>query len=294
MMTPEAVGFVETRNWAALMAASDAMNKTAPVKSLGEVQSGGGYVTTMVAGDVGAVRSAVEAGSEAAKALGEFVSENVIPQIHPDVFQRLLKGSSFKGPVPDYWALGLVETVGFTAMVMAADAGCKAADVTLIGQFVPGGGYLAVIFRGEVAAVEAAVSHGASEAAKVNKVVGRHVIPRPDVGLQTCYPIGGRDRKRDSVSMGIARGFIETKGFIPIVEGTDTALKAASVQALRWQRVGSGLMSVSLQGDVGAIRNAVEAGARAAQAVGEFKSSLILPGPHDAIERIIPQPKKKS
>ena len=293
-MTQQAIGFIETRNWSALMAASDAMNKAAQVESLEEMQSGGGYVTTMVRGEVGAVRSSVAAGSDAARPLGEFVSENVIPQIHSDVLDRLIGRHECEAEIPEGMALGLVEAIGYAAMVMAADAGCKAADVELIGHFVPGGGHHTAIFRGEVAAIEAAVESGATEAARVNQVVCRHVIPRPDTGLQSCFPIGGAASVDSSSNAGAARGFIETKGFVPIVEATDKSLKAAEVHALGWQRVGSGFMSVILQGDVGAIRDAVETGAHAAQVVGELQSAFVLPGPHEAIESITPRPKKKS
>lgn len=292
-MTEQAVGFIETRNWSALLAASDAMNKAAPVESLGDIQSGGGYVTTLVGGDVGAATAAVQAGSAVAKKLGEFVSENVIPRLHEDVRERFIANVECQAPVSEYSALGIVEAIGFAAMTMAADAGCKAANVELVGQFVPGGGHIAAVFRGDVAEIEAAVESGARAAAQVNKVVGQHVISRPHVGLRACFPVGGKQKPLE-MPTGTARGFIETKGFIPIVEATDTAIKAAPVRVLEWQRVGSGFMAIVLEGDVGAVRNAVQAGAAAARAVGELKSSLVLAGPDEAIQKIIPRPKKKS
>lgn len=76
-------------------------------------------------------------------------------------------------------ALGMVETKGFVAMVEAADAMAKAAEVKLIKYEKIGGGYVTILCRGEVAAVKAAVDAGAAAAKRVGEVVSVHVIPRP-------------------------------------------------------------------------------------------------------------------
>lgn len=76
----EAIGLVETRGLVGLVEATDAMAKAANVKVLKRVDIGGGLVTTVVSGDVGSVRAAVEAGSTAATQLGELVSSHVIPR----------------------------------------------------------------------------------------------------------------------------------------------------------------------------------------------------------------------
>ena len=77
-------------------------------------------------------------------------------------------------------SLGLIETWGFIPAIEAADAGAKAADVILIGYEITKVALVTVKFRGDVAAVMAAVSAGAAAARKVGKVVAVHVIPRPD------------------------------------------------------------------------------------------------------------------
>jgi len=77
-------------------------------------------------------------------------------------------------------SLGLIETRGFIPAIEAADAGIKAADVILIGYEITKVALVTVKFRGDVAAVNAAVSAGAAAARKVGKVVAAHVIPRPD------------------------------------------------------------------------------------------------------------------
>jgi microcompartment protein CcmL/EutN len=76
----EAIGLVETKGLIATITATDAMCKAANVQLAGQVQIGGAYVTTIVKGDVGSVRAAVEAGAAAASANGELVSSHVIPR----------------------------------------------------------------------------------------------------------------------------------------------------------------------------------------------------------------------
>jgi ethanolamine utilization protein EutM len=76
-------------------------------------------------------------------------------------------------------ALGIIETKGFCTAVEAADAALKAANVTLTGYETIGSGYVATIFRGDVAAVKAAVEAGAEAAKRIGEVISVQVIPRP-------------------------------------------------------------------------------------------------------------------
>lgn len=78
----EALGMIETRGWVAMVEAADAMVKTASVEIIGWQQIGGGYVTVVARGDVGAVKAAVDAGAVAAGRVGEVVSVHVIPRPH--------------------------------------------------------------------------------------------------------------------------------------------------------------------------------------------------------------------
>ena len=86
----EAIGMVETRGLIGLVEATDAMAKAANVKVLKRVDIGGGLVTTVVSGDVGSVRAAVEAGATAATQLGELISSHVIPRPAEGVFDAYL------------------------------------------------------------------------------------------------------------------------------------------------------------------------------------------------------------
>lgn len=81
-----------------------------------------------------------------------------------------------------------------------------------------------------------------------------------------------------------AIGILETKGFAPVVFGADAAVKAANVELVEWRQVGSGYVSFVVEGDVAAVRSAIDAGNDAASKVGEVLSQLIIPRPDDALE----------
>ena len=95
MAALQALGMIETKGLVASIEAADAMVKAANVKLIGKVHVGGGLVTVMVRGDVGAVKSATDAGVAAAERVGELISVHVIPRPHDDVEYILptLKGS---------------------------------------------------------------------------------------------------------------------------------------------------------------------------------------------------------
>ena len=86
----EALGLIETKGLIATIAATDAMCKAANVTLAGQVQIGGAYVTTLVRGDVGSVRAAVDAGAQAASSHGELVSAHVIPRPEEAVLDTFL------------------------------------------------------------------------------------------------------------------------------------------------------------------------------------------------------------
>ena len=85
-----------------------------------------------------------------------------------------------------------------------------------------------------------------------------------------------------------ALGMIETKGLVAAVEAADAMVKAANVNLVGYEKIGSGLVTVMVRGDVGAVKAAVDAGAVAARAVGEVVSLHVIPRPHIDTERIIP------
>src|SRR5437870_13184347 len=80
-----ALGMVETKGWVGLVEATDAMCKAANVEIIKTIQIGGSYVTTIVKGDVGSVKAAVDAGAEAAGKVGELIASHVIARPHPEL-----------------------------------------------------------------------------------------------------------------------------------------------------------------------------------------------------------------
>ena len=89
-----------------------------------------------------------------------------------------------------------------------------------------------------------------------------------------------------------ALGMIETKGLVAAIEAADAMVKAANVTLIGKEHIGGGLVTVMVRGDVGAVKAATDAGAAAAERVGELISVHVIPRPHTEIESILPQVKK--
>ena len=91
-----------------------------------------------------------------------------------------------------------------------------------------------------------------------------------------------------------ALGMIETRGLVALIEASDAMCKAASVELFAWDRVGSGMVTAFVRGDVAAVKAAVDAGAAAASRVGEVVSVHVIPRPHDELSPAIDTPKPAS
>ncbi len=85
-----------------------------------------------------------------------------------------------------------------------------------------------------------------------------------------------------------ALGMIETRGLTAAIEAADTMLKAANVALVGTEEIGSGLVTVMVRGDVGAVKSAVESGSDAAGRLGELVASHVIPRPHTDVEKILP------
>ncbi len=85
---------------------------------------------------------------------------------------------------------------------------------------------------------------------------------------------------------GQAIGMIETRGLTPLFEATDAMLKAANVELMGWEKVGSGFVSTFVKGEVAAVKAAVEAGATAAASIGEVIAVHVIPRPHEDLSRL--------
>ena len=85
-----------------------------------------------------------------------------------------------------------------------------------------------------------------------------------------------------------ALGMIETRGLVASVEAADAMVKAAEVVLVGTEKIGSGLVSVMVRGDVGAVKSAVEAGGASATKLGEIIATHVIPRPHNDVEKILP------
>ena len=89
-----------------------------------------------------------------------------------------------------------------------------------------------------------------------------------------------------------ALGLIETKGLVAAIEAADAMVKAANVMLIGKEYIGAGMVTITVRGDVGAVKAATDAGAAAARRVGELVSVHVIPRPHEEIEKILPGTKK--
>ena len=89
--------------------------------------------------------------------------------------------------------------------------------------------------------------------------------------------------------MGEALGMIETKGLVGAIEAADAMTKSANVTLMGYEKIGSGLVTVMVRGDVGAVKAAVDVGTCAAEKVGEIVAQHVIPRPHTDVEKILPK-----
>ena len=87
-----------------------------------------------------------------------------------------------------------------------------------------------------------------------------------------------------------ALGMGETKGLVGAVEAADSMVKSANVSLVGYEKIGSGLVTVMVRGDVGAVKAAVDAGSASAEKVGQVVSTHVIPRPHTDVEKILPHP----
>ncbi len=85
-----------------------------------------------------------------------------------------------------------------------------------------------------------------------------------------------------------ALGMVETRGLVAAIEAADAMVKAANVVLIGTEKIGSGLVSVMVRGDVGAVKSAVEAGEASARRLGEIIATHVIPRPHGDVEKILP------
>ena len=208
-MTPT-LGLLEIRGFTPAMVALDTMDKTSTV-SVVQVELNDFYgVVIKITGSTADVSAAIEAGRQQAERMGgqpnatvlnrpddraiqAIISKNeVSPLIQQDVViqPRTAASNSEESIVAENpsFALGLIETQGFTAVFEAIDSACKAANVEVLCKEKLGGGYITVVVKGDVAAVKAAVEAGQAKVGALGKLIAAHVIARPSAGVLALLP----------------------------------------------------------------------------------------------------------
>lgn len=277
-----ALGLIDTRGFAGLSYATDAMHKAAKIELVDQYFYGGGFAIAIVRGPLAAVRAAVEAGAGELEKYCAVVATHVISNIDPWIAELLLGRVAAPAAADPASAAGVVETLGVAAALEAAKQGLDAADVALTGFRGPGGGLMAVFFRGPVAEVRSAVDAAAAHAAGVSKVYGTTVIPAPHPALVEGFASG----KAESGAFGAgALGVLETLGFVALFEAVDAALKAGDVAFGAWSAIGSGYNSIGFRGQVAAVRSALAAAEESARSAGKYIDSTLIPSPHPAAAR---------
>ena len=192
-------------------------------------------------------------------------------------------------------ALGFIETKGLVGNIEATDAMLKAADVEFVGSDTIGAGLTTVIVTGEVGAVKAATEAGQEAASRVGELFCVNVIARPHADLARIMPPKGPATGKSGLPAGeqvpvdSALGMIETNGLTASIEAADAMLKSADVTLVGQEKIGAGLVTVFVQGDVGAVKAAVEAGQNAATRIGEVVSAHVIPRPHTSVSECMPE-----
>ena len=121
------------------------------------------------------------------------------------------------------------------------------------------------------------------------EVVEKVIEKKPEeVKTETTKTTKKSETKENKTMVQQALGMVETRGLVAAIEAADAMLKAANVELVGTEKIGSGLVSVMVRGDVGAVKAAVEAGLAAAQKLGEIIATHVIPRPHTDVEKILP------
>lgn len=190
------LGLVSTLSFPVIVSTADVMLKSSGVTFIGFEKTGSGHCTAIVRGATAEVRIAVQTGVDHAKQEGQLLSSLVIPRPFPNLEVVFPIGSNLLGEVyqphrsvHSSYAIGLLETRGFPAVVGAADAMLKSADVALTGYETIGAGLCTVIIRGRVAEVAMALQVGMAQAQQIGELIAVSVITRPLEDLERALPI---------------------------------------------------------------------------------------------------------
>lgn len=203
-----AIGLLEVQSWSASMAALDAASKAGDVAILQAELNDQLGVLMKLAGNTAAVRAALDAAKAVADAMKVRCLTDLIaapaaeahaaimakPEFNPLMEQSVVHDPDGQASTEIFvsdqasYAIGMIETQGYTAVIEAIDTACKAADVQVVGREKLGGGYITVVIRGDVAAVRAAIDAGKAKVEGLGKLIAAHIIPRPSGAVLALMP----------------------------------------------------------------------------------------------------------
>jgi carbon dioxide concentrating mechanism protein CcmO len=205
----EALGLVEVQGWSPAMVILDAMEKAASVRLLQAELNDLYGVCLKITGPLANVGAALDSAAALAQALHVNCVSDLIsasapearaafearPEFNPLIEQDVIYIPPSPGTTKEKhvsqqsdFAIGFIETQGFTAVIEAIDTACKAANVEVLGREKLGGGYITVMIKGDVAAVNAAVEAGKAKVEGLGKLIAAHVIPRPCQQVLSLLP----------------------------------------------------------------------------------------------------------
>ncbi len=204
----KSLGLLETTGFTPAMAALDVMEKSADVSLVQLELNDFLGVIIKIAGDADSVRAAIASGLKIARQMKSKPVGTVIVRPDPQAWHAIDSAEEFNPLIQQLvvatvadtspsgtetmreteFALGFIETQGFTAVFEAIDTACKAANVEVIGKEKLGGGYVTVIIKGDVAAVSAAIEAGSQKVEGLGILIASHVISRPSDSVLSLLP----------------------------------------------------------------------------------------------------------
>lgn len=200
----QALALIEIGGWSPAMVLLDAMEKTARVRVLQSELNDAPGVCLKLYGSLADVQSAAQAAQATARAMRTDVIAHIIPapsplanaayEALPD-FNPLFEQATVQNPEKKMknhsqasFAVGLIETQGFTAVFEAIDTALKTAAVEVLAREKLGGGYITVLIKGDVAAVTAAIEAGKAKVDGLGRLIAAHVIASPSEGVLSLLP----------------------------------------------------------------------------------------------------------
>ena len=200
----ESLALIEVGGWSPAMVILDAMEKTAGVRVLQAELNDAPGVCLKLIGPLADIEAAMQAAIDMAAAIHTEIVSDVIPapsesaraayeappEVNPLIEQAVVQIPE-KETMSEQsnYAVGLIETQGFTAVFEAIDTAVKTAAVEVLAREKLGGGYITVVIKGDVAAVRAAIDAGSAKVNGLGRLIAAHVIPSPSKAVLSLLPI---------------------------------------------------------------------------------------------------------